>query len=510
MVAGIPTFAYYGIPFNEKESNKRYLNLLSTLTRKYILLLQRVEKIVKDHTLLHPGDRVIVAVSGGADSLALLHLLHDLPLDLHLHVVYVDHGLRPTEVCIEIETIEKVCRKMGLHFETTSVDTKCYMQKEKTSLEEAARILRYQALHSIRKRRKANSLAVAHTADDQVEEFLLRLIRGTGRKGLSGMSVKNDYIIRPLLQEPKAALLAYLNDKGIRHCEDSSNEQRVFLRNRIRLDLLPLLENTFNASIRRNILQTQEILHHEENLLEELTDEKYQTVVTFEDHGTDPSPSGPPAATINIPSCLACHRALRRRILEKVCWAMATRPSFRQIEQLDHLLTKGKVGAETHLSSGLRIIRHKDTLSFTHPQGVKPFRGRGKEEALQVYRKIPSPGIFDLEELGMTLEIHLLEEKPTTRHGNYLLLDDATITFPLLLRTPEPGEKFSPLGMEGKKKITRFLSDKKIAQEMRGHHPVLVLENKVIAILGLQIDHDHRITENTKQYLQISWEKTTR
>jgi tRNA(Ile)-lysidine synthase len=474
------------------------------------LLLQRVEKFIRANGLLSTDDTIVVAVSGGADSIALLHILCDISIVLHLHVVYIDHGLRPLETGEERRFIADLCSKKGLPFESTIVDPLKYQQDTKSSLEEAARILRYKALHLIRKKIAAKHIAVGHTADDQVEEFLLRMIRGTGRNGLAGMSMLSDNIVRPLLEESKSTLLSYLTEQNIPHCEDSSNQQRVFLRNRVRLDLLPFLEKNFNNSIRTNLLQIQDILRQEEELLDSITEKKIDTIVSYS-HSSKCTVKSSQTANIKISSFLECHKALQRRILEKVCWKMSTPPTFRQIQQLIHIMETGQEAAEVHLSKGLRIKRKGDVLYFSHPDGIRSYRGKAPEDTFSIHKKIPSTGKFTFDEIGMTLRVtlqeatdtHIKESKP-----DILNLDASNIHFPLLLRAPKPGEKFSPLGMKGKKKITRYLSDKKIPQEERHLYPVLLSQSQVIAILGLQIDNDYKVISATNITMSLKWSRS--
>ncbi len=472
------------------------------------MLLRRVENLIREKGLFRAEDCVIAAVSGGADSVTLLHLLNDIPLPIKIIAVYVDHGLRPQETGNEIALIENFCTLLHLDFETVRVDTYAKKKELKTSLEEAARIVRYQALEEMRIRHDATAIAVAHTADDQAEELLIRLIRGTGRKGLSGMKLQRGRIIRPLLKETKTSLLNYLNEKNIPFCQDSSNLNRIFLRNRVRLDLLPYLEEHFNSSIRQNLLQTTDILIQEEELLESLTQKKFEKVVQIYNGGDIPPGQIPKKIVVDIPSFQACHSALQRRILEKICWLMATKPGFRQIQQLRHVIQNGKNGAETHLKEGLRIEKKGPAALFSHPRGRKSLRGTLSAKGVTIYKEIPEPGVYTIENTGMSLSVQVLEKTPGYEIGKGLQLDAEEIRFPLLLRTPLPGERFSPLGMMGSKKITRFLSDKKIPVSSRYLFPLLISAEKILAIAGLRIDNRFRLRTATKNTLIVDWKKT--
>ena len=466
-------------------------------------LLTRFEDLIAVHGLLSADDTVIVGVSAGPDSVALLHLLSRISLPVRLFAVYVDHGLRPDETGNEFSLIADLCNTLRIPAERAVVDVRAEQKRMGTSLEDAARSARYQALEAARRRHAAAVIAVAHTADDQAEEILIRLIRGSGRKGLSGMVLRRDTIIRPLLQEAKQSLVAYLERNAIPFCIDSSNRERVFLRNRVRLDLLPYLEQNYNSSIRQTLLQTAEILRSEEELLDQLTQTAFNGLTTI---AADPlvTPARHAQISIAVQAFLDCPLALQRRILEKTCWMMSTRPGFRQIEQIRHLMKDSDNGAQLHLGMGLRVRKTGGKLVFSHPSGRSRFRGNTREETA-IALTVPGTGFFSIA--GHVLQITQLRKRPEQPPLTALLLDADTIAFPLQLRPPLPGERFRPLGAPGKKKIHRFLTDAHIPREDRHLYPVLLSADRVIAVAGLRIDHDFRIREETQSFLLIDWHR---
>ncbi len=469
------------------------------------MLFQRIEKVIQSKQLFSLSDTVIVAVSGGADSVTLLHLLSTLPLKLKLIAVYVDHGLRPYETHQEIDLVKRLCIQLGIIFKENIVDTYAQKRQHKNSLEEAARILRYQSLEKMRKEFKAHAIAVAHTADDQAEELLIRLIRGTGKKGLSGMTFQKGHIVRPLLEETKATLLEYLKKHNIPYCYDSSNSDKQFLRNRVRLDLLPLLEKQFNASIRQNLLQTADILRQEDLYLEELTQAAYKKVIH---HHKTPLPSSVNSECIilKILPFSTYHLSIQRRLLENILWQMATKPGFRQIQQLTYLITQGKDGAALHLQEGLRINKEGEYVIFSHPSGKMRYRGNGLTKCDDITMELPSPGTYfcDITQMRITVGIH--DNNQDFKQSSSLVLDADAISFPLLLRSPKQGDTFSPLGMKGRKKVMRFLSDSKVPPAKRHLYPLLLFQSKILAIAGLRIDNGFRVLPQTKRVLIVDWE----
>lgn len=333
-----------------------------------------IGRLLVAESLLAKGSRLLVGVSGGADSMALVHVLGALRGEFSLTMVaaYIDHGLRPGETPAEWACVREAANRLGIECASRSVDVHAAAAAGKLSLEHAARELRYKAFAELANTWATDGLAVAHTADDQVEEVLLRLFRGGGRKALAGMRMRSGNLIRPLLGIRKAELLAYLNDKGIAYCRDSSNDDRRFLRNRIRLDLLPLLEAQYDRGIRGALLKTAANLAEDEDLLELLLAERWGSVVDT----LQPDKSGQVICRLNRDAFLSLHPALQRRTVEKVLWTLGSSAHYEQILAVLDAARCGRAGSELHLSQGLRVAVHRAHLTFSHPQGKGPWRGR--------------------------------------------------------------------------------------------------------------------------------------
>ena len=330
-------------------------------------LEKKIARLLARENLIAPDELVVAGVSGGPDSLALLHVLH--AVGEKLLAVYVDHGLRPGETEYEAQLVRQQAEKLTVPWEIGRVDVTGLAKEKKMSIEQAARELRYDFLQKTAEKFQAGKIAVAHTADDQAEELLLRLIRGTGRSGLAGMKfIRDNYLIRPLLTTCKQTLLDYLADKNIPFAEDSSNRDRRYLRNRVRLDLLPELEK-YNSNIRRTLRRTAMILTDEEDLLTRLTDQAWQEVAQTAGCGDGIE------VCLDIAGLLGLHRALQRRILEMVFVRMTAPASFARIDQLLYLAEFGQGGAMLHFAGGLRCRKKGGLLLFSYPQGRKPQRG---------------------------------------------------------------------------------------------------------------------------------------
>ncbi|MCF6290170.1 MAG: tRNA lysidine(34) synthetase TilS [Desulfobacterales bacterium] len=342
-------------------------------------LEKKVKKILGRQQLLVPGDRVLVAVSAGPDSMALLHLLARLagPGDFSIIAAYVNHGLRPVEAAQEEELVGRRAAVLDIPWVIGRVAVREHAENKGLSLEHAARDLRYAFLDKTAAREQADKIGLAHTADDQAEELLIRLIRGTGRAGLAGMkTIRAGRYIRPLLAIPKDELLRYLHDREIPWLRDSSNQDRSLLRNRVRQELLPFLAQRFNPNIRETLLRTATILQDEEALLAELCATAAAGIFSQStDRQASEKDSAPPPLTLNLDRLRQQPRALQRRLLETACWLMDTRPDFRVIAQLLELIDTRRPAAGLHLANGLRARREGNILLFSFPRGQGRLRG---------------------------------------------------------------------------------------------------------------------------------------
>ena len=467
--------------------------------------VKKVEETIRREGLLVAGERCVVAVSGGPDSMALLQVLAQLAstLDLFLVVAHVDHGLRPEEAEAEARLVQEAARALGLVYECGKVEVAAYAKEQGLSREHAARNLRYGFLAEVAARHRATKIAVGHTADDQAEEILLRLIRGTGRAGLTGMArLRDGLVVRPFLEINKAEILGYLAAENIPYCLDSSNRERVYLRNRIRLDLLPYLEEHFNPNIGNSLRETAAILQGEEELLAGMAEQAYAQVIKEE--------QGERAGlTIQLADFLQQPLAIRRRILETACWHMGCRPAFKQIAQLLSLAETGAEGAELHLAQGLRVGKAEGRVCFRYPQGRQAVRGNlsaaGTEE-VPFARELPGPGEYAFEAIGAMVTLRFLEALPEGWEAQApatLCCDADKVCFPLTARSFQAGDRFHPLGAPGRKKVGDFFTDQKIPVAQRNRIPILTDQEGIIAILGMRPDQRAAIGPSTRRILAV-------
>ena len=475
--------------------------------RKLHPLEYQTLQAIRGHGLLAPGAHVVVGVSGGGDSLALLLVLAALreELALELTALYADHGLRPEETRAESDLVAAMATGLGVAFRREALPVREYAGERGLSLEAAGRELRYRWFGRVAGELGGAVVAVAHHGDDQAEELLLRLLRGSGLAGLSGMRARNEQgVIRPFLDFPKARLAAYLRDRLADWREDGSNLDPRFLRNRVRLELLPLLEQRFNPATRQVLQRTAAILAAEDDLLGGLAGAFYRRVLVGEVRdGTEGYPN---ELTLDIAQLRSGHLALQRRVLEKALLELGAPVAFRQVEAI--LKLAAEPGGELHLPGGLRVSSAYGVLAFSYPAGRGGFRGRlarGEESPFEM--EIAGPGLWLLPGRPEVLVVEVLTEVPapaelSSGHADHL--DLAGLSFPLRARSPRAGDRFRPLGAPGSRKVADFLCDRKLPAVERARLVVLESGGRIVALVGQRIDHSCRVTAATTGVLRVS------
>ncbi len=445
---------------------------------------------------------IVCAVSGGSDSTFLLCVLATLFSPEKIHGVYINHMLRPDETTGEIAHVRKLCDSLGTSFTSFTVNTPEFAQENKLSIEAAARELRYRKLENFRKKNSFDYIAVGHNADDQAEEVLIRMIRGTGLKGLGGMQFLNGKIIRPLLTIRKNELETFLRQENISWCYDSSNADLSCLRNRIRHQLLPQLEEDFNPGIRNTILHTADILREDEQCLAAYTEKGFSASVT-------PGSNDTALLTINTRAILQYPTTIQRRIIEKCFWIADTRPDYHAIIKVLELIRgneANKVAKELHFKDGLRVLVKNNQCFFTNPFTRDETNKRGSTGKMSntwTPILIQKPGSVYIRELDVTLEIS--PSPPPSGHN--LLIAAEKVCFPLMVRPCLSGEKFSPARSTGSKKISRYFNEKKIPQQQRATWPILYQQERVVAVTGLDVDRTFTLDNSSQNALFITVKK---
>jgi tRNA(Ile)-lysidine synthase len=463
-------------------------------------LFQKVKKTIEKHLMLSGRGRLLIALSGGPDSVCLLHILkiQQEELGLDLQAVYIDHGLRPGEAGLEIDFCKNLCAKFNLDFLTKKVDVKCYAKEKKLNIQEAARELRYRVFEETARELNAEKIALGHTADDQAETLLMRLLRGTGPAGLSGIPAVRGKFIRPLIEVQRKEIEQYLGEEKIDFIVDSSNLKRDYLRNDIRLSLMPLIRE-INPNIADTLSRTASIFREEERYFEILVAKTLMKLTSRKTNSRIELFLSPLAAMEKI----ILRRTLRRAIDETTGLRGI---NFIHIEDIIELIKKGKPGDRLYLPHGIRAIKAYSTLTLTSELPVR----------LNSYT-LNVPGEIILKEAGVLIHASLGEmqdfEEPSQsirKRDDFktsATFDAERLIFPLSIRSREKGTFFYPLGFGKKKKLQDFFVDKKVPRDDRDAIPLIVSGDDIVWVVGYRGDDRFKVTGETKKVLKLEVKK---
>jgi len=463
-------------------------------------LIHKAKETIKRHGMLTGGERVIIGLSGGPDSVYLLVILNNLKeeLELELHALYIDHGLRPDETSREIKFCKKLCEGFNIPFIVKSIDVKYYAKEKKINRQEAARQLRYQVFDETAFKIKAQRIALGHTADDQAETLLMRLFRGSGLTGLSGIPPIRGIIIRPLIEIERREIEEYLEKEEIAFIIDSSNLREDYLRNKIRLSLIPMLME-LNPHIIKTLSKTAEIFREEERYLDTLVSKTLMKLISRKYESR---------IELFLSHLEALDKVVLRRTLRRVIdETKGLRGiNFIHIEDIIQLIRKGKSGDRLHLPRGIRVIKDYSTLILTSEPPVK----------LAPYT-FKVPGEIHLKEAGMRIKASIAEpsdigdfNKAVREYAEFktsALFDAGGLNFPLMVRSRKSGDFFYPLGLRKKKKLQDFFVDVKVPKEERDKIPLIVSGEDIVWVVGYREDERFKVTGETKKILKLEAEK---
>lgn len=460
-------------------------------------------RTTRDHALVHRGDRVAVALSGGADSVALVWLLHDTAGDLGCSVaglMHVNHGLRGEESAEDEVFCRALAGRLGLPIEVAQVDAAALARAESRSIEAAARDARYTFFAEAAGRLGATVVATAHTLDDQAETVLLRLIRGAGSRGLAGIRLRRGMVVRPLLSCRRADLRRYLADRGEAFREDSSNLDESIPRNRIRHRLLPVVEAIAPAGLRA-LARFAALSEDDETFLRQAAIESARGNVQVLEAQDD----RPATARLDALVIGPLPRALASRIARDAVEAIApgTALAARHLEDVLRLLAADK--SEGHLDlPGITVERQGSALLIRRNVGQAR---RDASDGGRVFRPgvskfevaLPVPGSVDIPEAGVRIvaAVSGAVSGATLAGGGHDLavMQAASVTPPFVVRSRRAGDRLRPLGAPGRRKIQDLLVDRKVPRDERDRVPIVEdTTGRIVWVAGLAIAEECRVT----------------
>ncbi len=475
--------------------------LFNMLTPQNKNLIQSVLNTIKKFRMIDSGDKLLIAVSGGPDSMALLHVLIELSqvLSFDLTIAHLDHGLRGSDSEKDAKFVKKRALSLNIPFYIEKKDVKSYKKKHRLSLEEAARRVRYDFLDDISAKTRCSKIALGHNADDNAELVLMNMLRGSGPLGLSGIPpVRDKKYIRPLIEITRSEITEFLTNKNIKYVIDKSNKDIKFTRNRIRHNLIPLLKADYNPEIIRALNRFSSVLREDEKWMKSLIEAMYGDLVIKKEPGH---------ILIDIKKILRHEKSAIQRIIRKgikdVKGNLKGITYDHIIKIADFIKIPNKRGY-LHLPDRIQIKIWDGILSIS--KKTNSLRETGKDHEILKYKYIiDSPRAIIISEIGRVLKLSLLTKKSASDFyhcgQDIAFFDMDKISFPIVIRNFRSGDRFRPLGMKGTKKLKKFFADKKVPKKERRLCPILLCEDKIIWIGGHQIADTVKVTESTEKIL---------
>ena len=460
------------------------------------MLLHRVKRAIDRYGLLEKGDRLIVGVSAGVDSMVLLHLLNAYREAFHLSLIvaHVNHGLRPEESEREAGLVREESERLGLPFEYGQFNVKEFRKLGGLSPQDAARRIRFHFFYDHLRKHHAQKIVLGHNADDQVETILLRLIRGSGLQGLKGiLPIREGRVIRPLLETWRGEIESFAVGEKIPFLLDSSNLKKDYLRNRIRLSLIPLIERDYQPNFKEILLRTSAILREENDCLERGAEEAFERIVR----------EGKDALSFKFSEYRSLHQAIQWRVTKRILgrvydWGtMMEEEEWPDVQRIHQKLHSSSPSFLLELTHGVWLEKRYDVVSV----------GKGGIKAFPPFEvELTFPGRTFIEEIGKEVVIgETGGDEFRTYRGSFdtAFMDFESLRLPLRMRNFRPGDRFCPLGVKGSQKLKDFFIDHKVPRFERPKIPLLISGERVAWIVGYRIDERVKVTEKTNKILKV-------
>ena len=438
-------------------------------------MLNPFKNFISEENLFLKDDKILVAISGGIDSVALCHLMHD--AEYSFGIAHCNFQLRGDESDGDEKFVKQLAKDFGVNFHVKKFETKKHSEENNISIQMAARELRYSWFEDIREKNKYHSVAVAHHLDDETETFFINLVRGTGIAGLHGIKPKTGNIIRPLLFTNRTEIEKYINKKKIKFREDSSNSSDKYLRNKIRHQLIPLLKE-MNPDIKDSLSSTIARIGKIENIFNEVVENEKRKIITKEES----------LIKLDIKAIL--------KLNEKEIYLYEfLKPYGFNGDMISKIVSSLKAeSGKIFLSSSHKLVKDRDYLLITSLDNTakqEDYKITAESTLITVPLKIK----FSVSNIDKDFKI--------PNNKNIATLDYDKLNFPLTMRTWEAGDFFYPIGMKGKKKLSDFFTDIKLSLFEKDNTWILCNGSEIAWIVGQRIDERYKVTEETKKIIKI-------
>ena len=446
---------------------------------------QKIIKFIGQHQLISPGEKILIALSGGPDSVFALNFFYKFQrlYKVTLGAAHVNHSLRGKEADKDEKFSRKICEELKIDFYSVKVDVHTYAAGNKLSVEEAARELRYSSLNDVLKKYRYDKIVTAHTLDDNAETVLLNLFKGTGLRGISGIPVVRENIIRPFLVVTKEEILEYLNEIGAGYRTDRTNKDIQYKRNLIRHKIIPLIKKEINLSLEKTLFNSSQLFRNAQVILNNYINPVVNEVVAF---------SGE-KLWIDLKLFSMYPKEMLGEILRQ---AITSNLDF-EFEYDDYIkiesLIKNRVGKSVFLSSSLIAVRDREKIVIYKKPKSSAFRPI--EVKIGDEKKIE----------GKILKMFLsgIEKVKFDKNNLHEFISADNLDNKFIVRRWKAGDRFIPLGMKDYKNISDFLTEQKLSYFKKKEQLLLINRNNIVWVVGLRIDDRYRINQNTKKVCEI-------
>lgn len=461
------------------------------------LFLKEVRETIQRHRMIPEGTGVLAAVSGGPDSVAMLHALCELSMEMNFRVVvaHLDHALRE-ESEGDAEFVCNLAEELGVEFRCRRVDVLGKARSEGISIEEAGRLVRYEFLETVRRAVSLPVIASGHHRDDALETFFLRLFRGSSVEGLCGIPAVRGNIVRPLIGASRPKIMTFLEENRIPYRVDCSNFDSSADRNFLRNQLFPFIEDRF-PSFRKPILRTMKVIETEDHFLDGINEEYYASAVSIKGQ----------EMLLDRKQLCEFPDAIARRVVMKAlhCYA-GPRARYTQshLDLIFSVLFSSRPSGHVDLPRGLTIQRNYDQVRLSS--------GGGDSTKQPFVISVQYPGLIGIPDSDLCFRFKIVSPgaEINLRTQDAAYFDADQLSFPMVLRSPRSGDRFRPWGMRGKRKLKKVLVDAKVPRHERAGLPLVEKDGEIVWIPFVRRGFQAPVGFDTKRILEIMVHRETR
>lgn len=461
------------------------------------MIINSVRQTIKRENLIEKNDKILIALSGGPDSICLLDIMIKLKdeYNLTLYAAHLNHRIRGIDAQEDSLFCQKICKKNNVMFFVKNIDIPELAVQQSRGVEEVARDVRYDMFFDIKNKLGINKIAVAHNLDDQAETMLMKMFRGSGIQGLRGIDYKRkDGIIRPLLDIYKSQINEYCDVNNLNPRIDKTNFESDYSRNKVRLDLIPYIENNYCENIKQILSRTANVIRDDYNYIEEVSKEHYELLVKNKSDDE---------IILDLPLLKNTDTAIQKRVIRlAILDIMGNLNNIENVHIVDSLsLLEKSDGKIINLPKNLKAyIKNEDYVITTKNQ---------ENEEITYEYKIEINGKTVVNEIGLTVTTSVLPAKdslalPVSKYIK--VFDYDKIVGSLYVRSRKIGDKLSPIGLTGTKKIKDILINKKIPADTKYMFPIISDDEQILWLLGYRISENYKIDDSTQRVIRIQLE----